>query len=129
MAKLGPPVPAKSAESARGVLPNGPPGVLGRTRRIHRNRIQLTKQTLGSQLFLIKNNDFHLIFNQKRLTSQWFLNKMTKLGHPTPAKSAESARGVLPNGPPGVLGRIRRIHRKRIQLTKQTLGSPRRGAG
>ena len=53
MDNMGPPIPAKSAESARGVLPNEPPGVLGRVRRIHRKRIQLTKQTLGSPLSLI----------------------------------------------------------------------------
>ena len=54
-------------------------------------------------------------------------NKMIKLGPPIPAKSAESARGMLSNGPPGIMHQIQsfhRIHRKRIQMTRTDPGFP-----
>ena len=54
-------------------------------------------------------------------------NKMIKLGPPIPAKSAECAKGMLSNGPPGTMHQIQsfhRIHRKRIQMTRTDPGFP-----
>ena len=62
MAKMGPPIPAKSAQSARGVLPNGPPGVMYRNlrKRIRRSRTDPRFPTPGSRMTVVNTNSLKL---------------------------------------------------------------------
>ena len=58
-----------------------------------------------------------------------FLKVGIKMGPYFPAKCANTARGVLQNERPGILQRIHRIQRKRIQACRTDPRFPRRGAG